>query len=252
MPATVQIDARAMQRFSGAVQQLAKMSGKNFEPVIRHELAAVLTGAVRGTKKASVTTIRENARKQHGVVLYDEPYEGPQSYSGQKYSKGQASRLTQRANERRGKSQSGGLVYYLPASREPKKYPNWLWKKIQEKRARQLSYRLGARGLAAKMWLHIGDQLRMAVKAPGYVRNAKTKKGDLKQATQVFEGGRGAQYSVGFVNALTKTNPHARAGLAFRNALNARANYFAQSMKLRAKGVIKEVFDRYPNLGRFS
>ena len=43
MPATVQADMRAMQRFSGAVQQLARMSGKNFEAVIRHELAAVLS-----------------------------------------------------------------------------------------------------------------------------------------------------------------------------------------------------------------
>jgi hypothetical protein len=249
MPATVQIDARAMQRFSGAVQQLAKMSGKNFEPVIRHELAAVLTGAVRNTKKATAKTIRESTAKQPGIILFSD-YQGPESRTGKAYSSKEKASLQRRANERR---KTEGLVYYLPSSRQPKRYPQWIWKQIEAKRARKLNERLGARGLAAKMWLHIGDQLRIAVKAPGYVRNAKNaKKGDLKQATQVFESGRGAEYSVGFVNALTKTNPYARAGLAFRNALNARANYFAQSMKLRAKGVIKEVFDRYPNLGRFS
>ena len=253
MPAKVTADQRAMQRFSQAVQQLGKMSGRHFEAVIRHELGSILTSAVRNTKKATVQTIRENARKQHGVVLYDEPYQGPQSYSGQKYSKSQAARLTQRANERRGKSQSGGLVYYLPASREPKKYPNWLWKKIQEKRARQLSYRLGARGLAAKMWLHISDQLRLNVQAPGYVRAAKHhKRGDMSGMVQTVESGKGAAYGIGFVNGLTKTNPHARAGLAFRKALNARANYFQKSVQLAAKGVIASVFDRYPNLGRYS
>jgi hypothetical protein len=248
MPATVEIDARAMQRFSGAVRQLAKMSGRNFEAVIRHELAAVLTGAVRNTKKATPKTIRESTTKQPGIILFSD-YQGPESRTGKVYSFKERVRLQRRANDRR---KSEGLVYYLPSSRQPKRYPEWIWKQIEAKRARKLNERLGARGLAAKMWLHIGDQLRMAVKAPGYVRNAKTRKGDLKHATQVFEGGKGAQYSVGFVNALTKTNPHARAGLAFRSALNARANYFAQSMKLRAKGVIKEVFDRYPNLGRFS
>lgn len=249
MPATVTPDARAMQRFSAAVRQLGQMSGKNFEAVIRHELAAVLTGAVRGTKKATVKSIRENASKQPGIILFSE-YQGPESRTGKVYSQRERNRLALRANERRG---SGGLIYYLPASRQQKRYPQWIWKQIESKRARKLTERLGARGLAAKMWLHIGDQLRMQIQAPAYVRNAKNaKKGDLKQATQVFEGGKGAEYSMGFVNALTKTNPYARAGLAFRKALNARANYFSQSMKLKAKGVIKEVFDRYPNLGRFS
>lgn len=249
MPAVVQADMRAMQRFSGAVQQLAKMSGKNFEAVIRHELAAVLTGAVRGTKKATPKSIRASTAKQPGIILFSE-YEGPESRSGKVYSARERERLGIRANQRRG---SDGLVYYLPGSRQPKRYPNWIWKQIEKKRERKLNERLGARGLAAKMWLHIGDQLRMKIAAPAYVRNAKSPKGgDLKQATQVFEGGRGAEYSMGFVNALTKTNPFAKAGLAFRNALNARANYFKKSMELKSKGVIQEVFLRYPNLGSFS
>lgn len=249
MPAVVQADARAMQRFSSAVQQLARMSGKNFEAVIRHELAAVLTGAVRGTKKATVKSIRQNAAKQPGIMLASE-YRGPESRTGKTYTPRQRERLAIRANERRG---SGGLIYYLPGSRQPKRYPDWVWKQIEEKRARKLSERLGARGLAAKMWLHIGDQLRMQVQAPAYVRNAKhAKRGDLKGATQVFSTGKGAEYSVGFVNALTKTNPYAKAGMAFRKALNARANYFKKSVELKSKGIIKEVFDRYPNLGRLS
>lgn len=249
MPATVQADMRAMQRFSGAVQQLARMSGKNFEAVIRHELAAVLTSTVKGTKKATVKSIQENSRKQPGIVLFSE-YRGPESRTGKVYSERERTRLALRANERRG---TGGLIYYLPASRQPKRYPDWVWRQIEEKRARKLRERVGARGLAAKMWLHIGDQLRMNIAAPAYVRNAKhSKAGDLKQATQVFSGGKGAEYSVGFINALTKTNPFAKAGLAFRTALNARANFFQKSMQLKAKGVIKEVFDRYPNLGRFS
>ena len=238
-----------MQRFSGAVQQLAKMSGKNFETVIRHELAAVLTGTVRGTKKATPKSIRASTAKQPGIILFSE-YQGPESRTGRTYSDRERNRMAIRANERRG---SNGLVYYLPASRQPKRYPNWIWKQIEEKRERKLKERLGARGLAAKMWLHIGDQLRMKIAAPAYVRNAKSAKGgDMKQATQVFEGGRGAEYSMGFVNALTKTNPFAKSATAFRAALNARANYFKKSMELKSKGIVKEVFDRYPNLGQYS
>jgi hypothetical protein len=250
MPATLTPDQRAMQKFSEAVRQLGAMSGRNFEAVIRHELGAILTSAVRNTKKATAKSIRENARKRPGMVLDNDEYRGPQSYTGKQYTPGEQRQLAKRAAERRARSP---MIYYLPGSNEPKRYPPWVWQQIQEKRARQLAQRLGARGLAAKMWLHISDQLRLEVKAPGYVRAAKNhKKGDLKGMVQVKEGGRGATYEVGFVNALTKTNPHARAGLAFRKALNARASYFAKSVQLAAKGVIASVFDRYPNLGRYS
>lgn len=239
-----------MQRFSEAVQQLGGMSGRNFEAVIRHELGAILTSAVRNTKKATVKSIRENARKRPGMVLDNDDYRGPQSHTGKTYSESERQRLIRRASERRSRSP---LIYYLPGSRQSKRYPQWVWRQMQEKRERQLRQRLGARGLAAKMWLHISDQLRLDVQAPGYVRNAKNaKRGDLKEMVYTTQSGSGPHYEVGFVNALTKTNPHARAGLAFRKALNARANYFAKSVQLAAKGVIASVFDRYPNLGRFS
>jgi hypothetical protein len=239
-----------MQRFSEAVKQLGQMSGRHFEAVIRHELEAILTSAVRNTKKATAKSIRESAAKRPGMVLDNDDYRGPQSRAGKQYTPGELATLTRRAAERRARSP---MIYYLPGSRQPKKYPQWVWQQIQEKRARQLAQRLGARGLAAKMWLHISDQLRLNVQAPGYVRAAKHhKKGNLAGMVQTTEGGTGAQYQVGFINALTKTNPHARAGLAFRKALNARANYFAKSVQLAAKGVIASVFDRYPNLGRYS
>jgi hypothetical protein len=250
MPANVTADQRAMQRFSQAVQQLGKMSGRHFEAVIRHELGSILTSAVRNTKKATVKSIRENASKRPGMVLDSDDYRGPQSYGGKQYTPAQQSNLTKRAAGRRSRSP---LIYYLPGSKQPKRYPDWVWRQIQEKRARQLNQRLGARGLAAKMWLNISDQLRLNVQAPGYVRSAKHhKRGDLSGMVQTVESGKGAAYGIGFVNGLTKTNPHARAGLAFRKALNARANYFQKSVQLAAKGVIASVFDRYPNLGRYS
>jgi hypothetical protein len=250
MPARVTADQRSLQRFSQAVQQLGKMSGRHFEAVIRHELGSILTSAVRNTKKATVKSIRENARKRPGMVLDSDDYRGPQSYIGKQYTPGQQANLAKRAAERRARRP---LIYYLPGSNQPKLYPDWVWRQMQEKRARQLNQRLGARGLAAKMWLHISDQLRLNVQAPSYVRAARHhKKGDLAGMVQVSQGGTGAKYEVGFVNALTKTNPHARAGLAFRKALNARANYFEKSVQLAAKGVISSVFDRYPKLGRYS
>lgn len=250
MPAQVTADQKAMQRFSQAVQQLGQMSGRNFEAVVRHELEAILTSAIRNTKKATPKSIRESTRKRPGMVLDNDDYRGPQSHTGKTYTEAARARLTSRANERRSRSP---LIYYLPGSKQPKFYPQWVWRQIQEKRERQLQQRLGARGLAAKMWLHISDQLRLQVRAPGYVRNAKhAKRGDLKEMVSTVEKGSGPHYEIGFVNALTKTNPHARAGLAFRTALNARANYLAKSMQLAAKKVIASVFDRYPNLGRYS
>ena len=135
MPAQVTADQQAMQRFSQAVQQLGSMSGRHFEAVMRHELGAILTSAVRGTKKASVKTIRENARKRPGMVLDTEDYRGPESYTGKTYSESARQRLIRRANERRTRSP---LIYYLPGSKQPKFYPNWVWREMQEKRERQL------------------------------------------------------------------------------------------------------------------
>jgi hypothetical protein len=151
----------------------------------------------------------------------------------------------------------------LSGSKKPNRYPDWLWSQIKERRDQALPKKKQARGLAARMWVHIADQLQIPIQAPGYVRNAKHyKKGDMAQAVITRQRGKGKEYQLGFINALTHTNRWAgkqakgkspnSVGFTFRDQLNKRANFFGQSMRLKAKGVIKTTLDRYPGLARVS
>lgn len=228
------------------------MSGKDFETVMKHELGAMLTSAVRGTKKATVKSITANHEKQPGA-RYNFPYAGPESRSGKSYSSADIQRAKTRAAQRRSSAKNGKLVYYFSRSNQPKAYPSWLWRKIQEQRAKRLPQKLKARGLAASMFVKIGEGLGIPVKAPAYLKTAAHhKKGEMREFIEVRSSGSGNKYQVGFTNKLTELNKWAGAERAFRKSLTARANYFSRAVKLQASGKIKNTLDRYPDLGRFS
>jgi hypothetical protein len=205
-----------MSRFHSAVMQLSRMSGKDFEQTIKAEMAAVLKNAQRSTIKASKGKIRSHIRNQQFMQI--DLGEGKKTYFlGNKFS------------------------------RED-------WRKITDRQDRKEAKRVAARGLASRMWVHIANQLGVSLKGvPAYVSSAVSGKGgDQRQKVGVFQSGSGNKYQIGFINSLTDSNVGAKAGLAFRGALNARANFFGQSMKLAAKGIIRRALDRYPGLGRVS
>jgi hypothetical protein len=262
MPAKVTPDQKAMRRFHDAITALRKMTGKDFEPVIKSELGIVLTQTVKNMKKASAATIEKNHNGQPGA-FYGIEYAGPVSRTGKQYTPQEVERAKRRAAEARARGKNGRAIYYLSGSKKPNRYPDWLWSQIKERRDQALPKKKQARGLAARMWVHIADQLQIPIQAPGYVRNAKHyKKGDMAQAVITRQRGKGKEYQLGFINALTHTNrwagkqakgksPHS-VGFTFRDQLNKRANFFGQSMRLKAKGVIKTTLDRYPGLARVS
>lgn len=234
------------------MRDIRKISGKDFEAVIKHELGAMLKSAVRGTKKASDKSIWNNWQKQPGGQ-YAFEYAGPETRTGKQYTTTETARLRQRAAQRRASGKQGKLVYYFSASKQTKQYPSWLWQQIQRQRQESLLNRRKARGLAASMFVKIGDKLGIKVDAPGYVRGAAHhKKGPMTELVDVYSKGSGDKYEVGFVNNLTHLNRWAQAGTAFRRALNARANYFSKAVKLKAAGTIKRVLDRYPGLATMS
>ena len=262
MPAKVTVDAKAMRRFHDAVTALRKITGKDFEPVIKSELGIVLTQTIRNMKKASVASIEKSHHGQPGAH-YGIEYAGPVSRTGKQYTPQEIQRAKRRAADARARGKNGRAVYYLSGSNKPNRYPDWLWQQIKERRDKVLPMKKQARGLAARMWVHIADQLKIHIEAPGYVRNARHyKKGDMGNAVVTRQRGSGKEYQLGFVNALTRTNrwagkqakgksPHS-VGFTFRDQLNKRANFFGQSMKLKAKGVIKNALQRYPGLARVS
>jgi hypothetical protein len=244
----VKIDNRAARRFHDAMRDLTRIAGGDFEKVIKHEVGAVLTNAVRNTKKATVKTIKANHDGQPGAN-YSIAYSGPESRTGRQYTPAEVRRAQERAAAARARGRRGKALYYLKGSRQPHRYPNWAWSKLEELRAASLPKKQKARALAASMWVKIADQLGVTVKAPAYIRNAAhAKKGPMIEMTEVSQSNEGKKYALGFVNNLTHTNKWAGAGSAFRAALNARANYFSASVKLEAKGVVKKALDRYPGL----
>jgi len=262
VPATITPDQKAMRRFHDAVRSLQKLSGKDFEKVIKHELGAVLTGTVRAMKKSSAGSIEKNHNGQPGA-FYGIEYSGPVSRTGKQYTPKEIERAKRRAAEARSSGRNGRALYYLPGSNQPKRYPDWLWKQIKDIRAQALPKKKAARGLAARMWVHVADRLKIPIEAPAYVRGATHyKKGDMSQAVMTRESGKGKEYRLGFINALTHTNKYAghqakgknRApvGATFRIQLNKRANYFSQAVKLEAKGKIQTILSRYPGVASVS
>jgi hypothetical protein len=244
-------DQKAAYRFHSAMRDIMRISGKDFETVMKHELGAALSGAVRNTKKSTEKSIQKNHNNRPGAQ-YSFSYGGPESRSGKQYTPGEVARMQQRAAQRRSRGKNGKLVYYFSRSKQPKAYPAWLWRQMEEQRAKALQNKLKARGLAASMFVKIGQGLGIPVQAPAYVKNATHhKKGDMRNLIEVVSRGSGKKYEVGFVNNLTHMNRWAQAGAAFRKALNARANYFSRAMKLEAGGQIKKVLDRYPGLASF-
>lgn len=251
-----------MRRFHDALRSLQKMSGKDFETVIKHELGVVLSQTIRSMKKATASSIEKNHNEQPGA-FYDIEYSGPVSRTGKQYTASEIARAKRRAAEARSRGKNGRALYYLAGSNKPKRYPDWLWRQIKTIRDQTLPKKKMARGLAARMWVHIADQLKIPIQAPGYVRNATHyKKGSMANAVMVQESASGKNYSLGFINALTKTNrfaghaakgkSRAPVGITFRMQLAKRANYFSQAVKLKAKGVIGGVMARYPGLGSVS
>jgi len=235
-----------------ALRELQRISGKDFETVMKAELGAMLTSAVRNTKKATAKTITNNHEKQPGA-RYDFNYAGPESRSGKQYSAADIARAKQRAGERRSKGKNGKLVYYFSKSNKPKAYPAWLWNQIQQARAKRLPQKLKARGLAASMFVKIGEGLGIDVKAPAYLKSAAHhKKGEMRELLELRSRGSGDKYEVGFTNNLTHMNRWAQAATAFRKAMNARANFFSRAVKLEATKKIKKTLDRYPGIARVS
>jgi hypothetical protein len=245
-------DEKAARRFHSAITELRKISGKDFETVMKAELGAALSGAVRLTKTASKGSIIKSNQSRPGAQ-YNLNYSGPESHTGKTYTASEVARAKRRAADRRGKSTNGKLVYYFNKSKRPKNYPSTVWGKISGLREKSLQNKMKARGLAASMFVKIGDALGIPVKAPKYVaKAAHHKKGEMRELIEVVSKGSGASYEVGFVNNLGYLNRWAQAGTAFRKALNARANYFSRAVKLAASGKIKKTLDRYPGLASTS
>jgi len=250
MDVVVKADEKAMNRFHSALRELQRLSGKDFETVIKAEVGAVITRVVKETPKATKKGIEANhANRTHSKydISYT-PQRGAARAAGPARSRKYVKSGKYKGDAARRRALTQPKTYNLKY-----KYPAQLWEAIQAKRQAALANRLAARGMAASAIVKIADMLKLPVKAAKYIRGAKSKKGNTAaDFVQVVEVGKGNSYRMGFVNRLTGLNKALGLGLIFRQALHARANYFSQSLKLQAKKKIKSVMQRYPGLAKGS
>jgi hypothetical protein len=131
---------------------------------LREEVGSVLSQALKNTKAASVSGIKEHSANAKFTVM-------PASLYTPKH--------------RRARVAGGKVLYNLS-----RRYPPKLWAAIQKARAIDLKRRLAARGLAKQSWYKLGLQLGLAVDAPDYVKNAVATTGKAYQdeKTQVVKG----------------------------------------------------------------
>jgi len=212
---TLTPDERAFARFHDAMRQLQRISGKDFEKVLKVETGAVLNAVIRGTKKASVKSITTNYNMRR-FSTYD--------------------------------LGAGVKIYNLDHRRS-----DLQWSRLQALRKKGLAEKLAARGMAASAWVAIAKSLGIVIKAPAYVSKAKGKTGNTAdQFVTASAQGSGSSYVLSFVNGLSKMNTVLGLGYVFRRALNGRANYFRQAVKLAARGKARSVLDRYPGIASIS
>lgn len=231
-----------MDAFTFCVNELALVSGKDFQTVLEHEVARILELAIGRTKKSDPGKVLAYMNKQK-MTRQDIDYRGPQSTTGRTISPSEQARLRLRANQRRG-NERGGLLYSLPAGYQHR-HPQWLWNELKRRRQERTKERLEKIGLAAKHWLEIARVLGLPINAPGEVARAKN---SYKMAVKAHKGGKGKEFVIEGGNFSKLSTRHARGHQALASAVRSRVTSFNAAMKQRGKGKVDAVTKKYPQL----
>ena len=244
------VRGKQFNAFSAACRDLMKITGQQFETVLRHEVGKVLELTIQRTKKATPQKIMRNFFNQK-MTMAKIPYGGPETRSDDPKTR---ERLARQAGDRRGYGDA--LKYALPpfvggrhktggAGRH--KHPSWLWDELRQRRARSLKDKIARAGVSAKHWLEIANILGIPVNAPSEVRNAQNKKpfavkastnGTLRGMNFVIQGQNFGRISVN----------EAAGDKAMRSAIRSRATFFNSALKKEAKGKVNIISRRYPDL----
>lgn len=136
-----------------------------------------------------------------------------------------------------------GMKHYLLTNR----YPDPLWRQIEQRLARSLARKIAAAGFAKQSWLALADILGFKIEAPGYVRQAKV--GNVTNAANV---GMQREFSAGKYTLYIEDNsPLLRwsdARQAFFSAVAGRTRYFYENLARGVFSDLQQVAARYPGL----
>jgi len=195
------------EEFSNYLRELRAELGKGttMKTIIDHEVARVLEKTIEDTEAADRTKIRERQKNRTTFKI------DGRNWTTRNYQTGQAWRV-----------------------------PNAIWREIQAKRQRALRRKLGKVGLAKNSWYLLAEKLGQAVRAPGYVKNAKAtifNSGGANNVSVIRQGD-GSNYGLTIINKMPILRFNTVKGLqALFGAMAGRIGAFRQNLK---RGVFED------------
>lgn len=221
--ATAKVDTR---QFKAMCEQLAAITAKNHTDVLESEVGKVLEGAIRYTKSAKVSRLKN----RHDTATFST----------------QPATLYAPKHGRKGVNISGrGDVKYYLLNR----YPNLLWSAITTRRRARLLAQLRARGLSKKSWLTIAQRLGIKLDdVPGYVPRAIATTGrEYPDNIIARKGATKKRAAIAFTNAQPTVN--AIGGeRALKGAIAGRVKFFNKNAEKSVFADVKRIAKAYPGM----
>lgn len=223
MTPELDIDLTAFNRMCN---DLARLTGRPFENVVKYEAVKVLEKASVYSKAAQVARIKAHFEK--GLF---------RTYSEDMYTP----RYPRRARSLHG----GQLIYYLGNH-----YPDMLWGLIEKAQSISLAAALAARGLAKKSWDELARSFGFKIVLPAYASRARPSDGKTyPHDVSSHQQGDGARYSLHVVNAQPTINTSGAQGhRAFARAVHGRVKYFDQNVGHHVFTAAAAVAKKYPGV----
>ena len=209
--------------FNRAVEAMAKLTGVNYEQVVKAEIGSVLSAAISNTPKATANSIKKSLEKWV-FIREPSPSKHPQS------------------------SLAKGTAYLVgPGKGGRHHYPDYIWAWIQmnsEQREAELKRRIGT---AKRSWVLLAQRMGILLPKtpPGYVNkamvNGKVLSDEVSHVRKVTAS------QVGFlIQNFTRAAVRGGGRAALLKAINGRVGYYHRNVR---SGVFKKIADvakKYP------
>jgi hypothetical protein len=210
--------------FNRAVKEMARMSGVNFEDVVKSEIGSVLSQTITHTARATKASIDRSFVKWV-YISESSPAKRPQS----SLSKGTAYLMV------KGR---GGVAH---------RYPDQIWSWInmsKDQRIKELRKRIGT---AKKSWylLAKGMRITLAKTPPAYVAAARVNGKELTD--EVRHTRRVSMSKVGFmIENFTRAAIRGGGRAALLKAINGRTGYFYRNVRAGVFKKVGTIAKKYP------
>lgn len=238
------------KKFKEFCQQLAKMSGKSFEQVVKTQAGSILKRAMSKTKAANLSELkakleaRELAKMERG---YFPNRDGTAIILGTK---------TKMKFWKDWSDKTGKLTLYAVADKD-RRWGDRRWYRYQSANSRiamklkKISQKiLGARGFSKQTWLNIAKAYGVdyILNAPAYVKKAKSTARKIYKNTEATEHFTQRDAYVQFKQMYRNLTENGFAAIVLKAAIRARIRAFMKDVKDGVFADAKKRASRYPGI----